>query len=81
MDKLVYMAGIVGPVMTMPQVLRIWIDKNASGVAIETWGTYLVLSVIWMSYGILHKEKPLIIMYSAYFMINIMIISGVLMYS
>ena len=81
MDRLVYMAGIIGPVMTMPQVIKVWSEKNASGIAVETWGAYLFLSLIWLSYGILHKEKPLIIMYSAYFLINVMIVSGVLMYS
>lgn len=80
-DKVIYFAGIAGPVMTLPQVFKIWAEKSASGVAVETWMTYLVLSVIWVSYGILHKEKPLIIMYSSYFVINISIIIGVVLYA
>jgi uncharacterized protein with PQ loop repeat len=81
LDKLVYFAGIAGPVMTLPQVFKIWAEKSASGVAVETWATYLILSVIWISYGILHKEKPLIIMYSSYFVINISIIVGIALYA
>ena len=80
-DKMIYFAGIAGPVMTLPQVFKIWVEKTASGVALETWLTYLILSVIWISYGILHKEKPLIIMYSSYFIINISIIVGIAIYS
>jgi len=81
MDRMIYFAGIAGPVMTLPQVFKIWFEKSAAGVALETWMTYLLLSVIWISYGILHKEKPLIIMYASYFIINISIIVGVVLYS
>lgn len=81
LDKMVYVAGILGPVMTLPQVFKIWHEQSAAGVAIETWGTYLLLNIVWISYAILHQEKPLLIMYSSYFFINISIIVGVVMYS
>lgn len=81
LDKLVCFAGIAGPVMTLPQVFKIWLEKNASGVAVETWLTYLFLSVIWISYGLLHKEKPIVIMYTSYFVINVLIIVEVALYA
>lgn len=81
LDKLVYFAGIAGPVMTLPQVFKIWTEKSAAGVALETWLTYLFLSMIWVSYGLLHKERPLVIMHSSYFVINVFIIVGVALYA
>jgi uncharacterized protein with PQ loop repeat len=81
LDRMVYFAGIAGPIMTLPQVFKIWGEKSATGVALETWVTYLCLSTIWISYGLLHKEKPLVIMYSSYFFIHISIIIGVLFYT
>ncbi|MBD3157122.1 hypothetical protein GF369_04820 [Candidatus Peregrinibacteria bacterium] len=81
LDRMIYFAGIAGPVMTLPQVFKIWMEKSAEGVALETWVTYLCLSTIWISYGLLHKEKPLVIMYSSYFFIHISIIIGVFLYT
>lgn len=36
MDRLVYLIVIVGPLMTIPQVTKIWFLKNAAGVSIPT---------------------------------------------
>ena len=35
MDKLIWIFGIVGPILTIPQILKIWVDKNASGVSLQ----------------------------------------------
>ena len=37
MDKLIYAVGIFGPVMTIPQLTKIWLDKNAAGVSAISW--------------------------------------------
>jgi len=34
MDKAIYGVGIFGPLMTLPQIGKIWIEKNASGVSL-----------------------------------------------
>lgn len=60
-DRIIYPVGLLGPVMTFPQLFEVWIHKSAGDLSLITWGGWLILSFIWLVYGILHKDKPIII--------------------
>ena len=79
-DRLVYVGGVLGPLLTLPQLTKIWIDKTASGVSAFSWSTYAIGSVFWILYGITHKEKPIIIINSVWIAIDIFIVAGVFFY-
>lgn len=66
--------------MTIPQVTKIWIDKNASGIAVISWVTYLITTIFWLIYGIMHKEKPIIFLNIIWIFLQISIIVGTLIY-
>ena len=78
LDKLVYLAGILGPIMTIPQAYNVWILKDVSGVSLVSWSSYLLFASIWLVYGIIHKEKPIIISYFAWIIIEATIVLGLL---
>lgn len=80
-DKLIFFVGLVGPIMTIPQVTNIWIDKNAAGVSLITWSTYVVTSIFWLMYGISHKEKPIIVTYTAWLFLDASVAVGTFIYS
>lgn len=79
-DKLVYFAGILTPISTLPQVFKIWINKSAVDVSIFTWMPYLIFAMIWLWYGIIHKEKPIIVLNLGLVIVNIFVVIGILMY-
>ena len=79
-DKIIYLVGIVGPVMTIPQLMKIWIDKNAQGVSAISWMAYLLTAICWMAYGIIHKEKPIILTYVFWIILDILVVVGTLIY-
>jgi uncharacterized protein with PQ loop repeat len=79
-DRIIYVAGIVGPVMTIPQLSKIWIEKNASGVSALSWATYLIIAIFWLIYGIVHKEKPIIFTYAIWIVLEAFIVVGTLLY-
>ncbi len=60
-DKLIYVVGIVGPMMSLPQLLKIWVDRSAAGVSAISWGAFAVISLFWLCYGALHREKPIMV--------------------
>jgi uncharacterized protein with PQ loop repeat len=62
-DKLVVVMGVVNLAATLPQVLDIWVGKNASGVSSLSWGYYSLFSTVLLFYGIAHHEKPIIATY------------------
>ena len=79
-DKIIYVIGVIGPVMTLPQILKIFILKDAAGVSAVSWLAYAIVSLFWIYYGILHKEKPIIITYVLWFVMNSLVAIGAFMY-
>jgi uncharacterized protein with PQ loop repeat len=79
-DTLIYPIVMFGPVMTIPQLWNIWIDKNAAGVSAISWGAYMVTSTFWLIYGIMHKEKPIIFSSCLWIILQALIVLGTLMY-
>ena len=58
---LVSIVAVVAPIMTVPQVYQIFSSKTAAGVSPISWLAYTFTSLIWLYYGIIQKEKPIII--------------------
>ncbi len=79
-NKLAYVAGIASPIATLPQLFEIWINKDASGVSTISWFSYCVIALIMGAYGIIHKEKQLIIMYSGLALVNLLVAIGSILY-
>lgn len=79
-DRAIYVVGIVGPLMTIPQIVKIWVYQNASGVSLASWIAFSITSSFWLMYGIVHKEKPIIITYALWVLLKISIVIGILLY-
>ena len=80
MDKLVYVAGIGSPIMTFPQLYKIWINKTTEGLSLVTWIAYFITAIIWLSYGVVHKDRPIIITNILWVVMDIAIILGIILY-
>lgn len=72
------MIAIVGPAVTLPQLLEVLENGQSAGLSLITWVGYLALSVFWLSYGIKRREKPIIIANLLYLVINSAIVLGIL---
>ncbi len=79
-DRFIYIFAIGGPLMNIPQLLKIWIEKSASGVSIISWVGFSLTALIWLIYGVIHKEKPIVVANVLYFVLQIGIIVGALLY-
>ena len=80
MDDAVYILGVVGQILALPQIFKIWLSKNAAGVSAIAWVSFLLGACFWVTYGIIHKEKPIIFTYSVWIMIDSMVIIGTVLY-
>lgn len=80
MDRLIYFIGIVGPIMTIPQIYKIFAEQNAAGVSLISWSTYAITGFFWLVYAIMHKEKPLIFTYCLWIIVDLLIVLGVILY-
>lgn len=80
LDRVIYPIGVLGPILTIPQLLEIWVEKNASGVSLFTWSSWVFIASFWLIYGIAHKETPIIISYIGWLTIEIGVVVGVIIY-
>jgi uncharacterized protein with PQ loop repeat len=80
LDRIIYAAGIVGPAMSIPQIVLIYSTKNATGLAPESWLVWCVLNIPWILYGIVHKETPIVMTYTLWFFCNGLIFVGAVLY-
>ena len=80
LDKFLIVIAIVGPLMVLPQILKIFILKDASGVSALSWGLFALFDIPWIIYGFVHKEKPIAIAYLLYLATNLIVVLGALIY-
>ncbi|MFA5135575.1 MAG: hypothetical protein WC505_07375 [Patescibacteria group bacterium] len=80
LDRSIYAVGIIGPALGLPQVFKIFIEQQADGVSIITWAGFVVISAIWLFYGFVHKEKPIIVANGGYMTVQLFVVFGSLLY-
>jgi MtN3 and saliva related transmembrane protein len=76
--RLIFLAAIATPIMTLPQVYQIWVlhQKGASAV---TWVSYVFIAFIWLYYGIENRDKPIIIMQSLCIVVYSAVVLGLIL--
>lgn len=80
-DHLVYIAGPLIPIAIIPQALTVWVQKETAGTSIITWIILCFTSFVMACYALKHKEKPLILTYVPLFVLNVMVVIGLILYS
>jgi len=79
-DRLVYVVAILAPLITIAQSYDIWSTKDAGRVSLLTFSTYVIGNAVWLCYGLIHKEKPIIAMYFLALFVNSSIVLGIILY-
>lgn len=80
LDKITIAAAIFGPVAVLPQIYKIWAEQNASGFSPVTWGLLFLMNMPMIIYGVVHKEKPVILANVLWFLANVSIFLGVMLF-
>lgn len=80
LDKLILLVGVLGPLSTISQVYGIYAHRDASGVSAFTWTILFLFSIIWITYGVVHKERVIILTYSLWFIMNGLVALGAIIY-
>jgi uncharacterized protein with PQ loop repeat len=79
-DKLMSGAAVVHPLMAIPQVFDVYRNHSAAGVSLWTWLGFMLLGLVFLAYGLLHKIKPFIVTQVLWFIMDFLIVLGVLLY-
>jgi uncharacterized protein with PQ loop repeat len=81
LDEFLLFVAVVAPIMSIPQIFKIYSTKTAAGVSALSFGFFAFFNIPWIIYGIVHKEKPIVITYILWLICNTSIVVGTLLYS
>jgi uncharacterized protein with PQ loop repeat len=81
LERVLRVLSVVTMLMTVPQVLNIWIDGNAGGVSIMSWSAYLVAACLWLAYGLQKHDKTIYLACIGWIALDAAIVVGVMVHS
>ena len=80
LDNLVFVFALFSAIMTLPQLLQVWIAGHASGVSAISWGAYTVTACFWVVYGMAHKEPMIITVNALFAVLNALVFLGAILH-
>lgn len=78
--RLTLIAAVFQPLMTLPQAVQIYSTQDATGVSLWTWLGFLFFGSIFLIYGITYRLKPIILAQSLWFVMQLSVVIGILLW-
>jgi uncharacterized protein with PQ loop repeat len=72
--------SIFAMLMTVPQVLTIWVRRDAHNVSIVSWAAYLLSASLWFVYGLRKHDKTIYLACIGWILFDMAIVVGGLLY-
>ena len=79
-ERLALIAGIIQPIITLPQIVHIYTNQSAKDVSLATWLGYLVFGVIFLVYGAMFNLKPIFYGQIIWVSMQLLMVIGILIY-
>jgi len=67
--------------MTVPQVLTIWVGHQAAGVSVLSWSAYLISALLWFWYGLQKRDRNIYLPCVGWVGLDAAVIAGALIYA
>lgn len=79
-DRLLNGLSIFTLLMTIPQVLTVWVSRQAAGVSILSWSAYLISAVVWFWYGLRKGDRNIYLPCVGWILLDAAVIAGAWVY-
>ncbi len=73
--------SVFSMLMTIPQVWTIWVNHQAAGVSVVSWGAYLLSALLWFVYGLRQRDKNIYLPCIGWIGLDIGVIAGAVFYA
>jgi uncharacterized protein with PQ loop repeat len=80
LEKVLRGLSVFTMLMTVPQVLTIWVGRDAGGVSLASWVSYLLSACLWFVYGIQKHDKTIYLACVGWVLLDAAIVIGVILY-
>lgn len=79
-DTLVNIAAVIHPLTALPQVYAIYTSHDVAGISLLTWLGFMFIGFVFLAYGIVHRLRPIVVTQVLWFIIDSLVIIGILLY-
>lgn len=79
-DYLVYIVALFTPLVLVPQVIQLFATKDVGGFSLPSWFLFGLIGIIWATYGIIHREWPIILSNTIMAFLDFVVVVGILIY-
>lgn len=80
LERILRVLSVLTMLMTVPQVLTIWIGREAGGVSLVSWLSYLLSACLWLVYGIQKRDKTIYLACIGWILLDAAIVVGVIVH-
>ena len=80
-ENFALLAGIIQPLITLPQIIAIYGNQSAKDVSLLTWMGYLLFGIVFLIYGIVFNLRPIWIGQIIWVTMEIIMVIGILLYT
>ena len=80
LEKFLRVLSVVTMLMTVPQVLAVWVGRDAGGVSLLSWAAYLFSACLWFVYGVQRRDKTIYLACIGWIALDAAIIIGVMVH-
>lgn len=81
LERTLRVLSVVTMLMTVPQVLTIWIGGNASGISLVSWAAYLFSACLWFAYGVQKRDRTIYLACIGWIVLDAAIVVGVIVHT
>jgi len=81
LEKLLRIFSVVTMLMTVPQVLTIWVGGNVGGISLVSWASYLFGACLWFVYGIQKQDRTIYLACIGWILLDAAVVIGVFVHS
>ena len=76
----IYFFAVTTPLFELTQAVHIYQHQSSADVSIYTWLYLIASNSIWLLYGYYYKLKPIILMYTLYTIIELIVVAMIIIY-
>ncbi|HZM33293.1 MAG TPA: SemiSWEET family transporter [Burkholderiales bacterium] len=80
LEKVLRGLSVFTMLMTVPQVFTIWVGRDAGGISLVSWVSYLVAACLWFVYGIQKRDKTIYLACVGWVVLDAAIVVGVIVH-
>ena len=80
LERVLRAFSVLTMLMTVPQVLTIWVGANASGVSLISWVSYLLSACLWFVYGVQKRDRTIYLACIGWIALDAAVVAGAIVH-